>query len=187
MAKQGFGAIFQLSATTITGSTGKLSEVTSVGIPNPTQGTSETTHHESAGGVREYLPDLVDIAEFTVKLNVTPGSTTDLAAAAAAVSRALYFFKSTVPGHVDDLHLYRPGHRHQLRNRRRRHQRHHEGDAEGEADRRGHEGLMPAPTRDRSRRSAGAGPSPSDSTPSAPWRRNTTSRLRWCSSAISRR
>jgi hypothetical protein len=98
MAKQGFGAIFQLSATTITGSTGKLSEVTSVGIPNPTQGTSETTHHESAGGVREYLPDLVDIAEFTVKLNVTPGSVTDLAAAAAAVSRALYFFKSTVPG-----------------------------------------------------------------------------------------
>lgn len=98
MAKQGFGATFQLSATTITGTTGKLTEVTSVGIPNPSQGAIDTTNHESAGGVKEFLPDLVEIGEFTVKINVTPGSTTDLACAAASVSRTLYFFKSTVPG-----------------------------------------------------------------------------------------
>lgn len=98
MAKQTFGCTFQLSATTISGATGLLSQVISVGFPNPTTGKTDVTHHGSTGGQREYLPDLADCGPITIKLRVTPGDTTDLACTAAAAARTLYFFKTTVPG-----------------------------------------------------------------------------------------
>jgi hypothetical protein len=98
MAQTGFGATFQLSATTIADiTTGKLLEVLEVGFPDPVTGTTETTNHDSPGAVREYLPDLVNLDPVPVKMNYTPGSATDIACEAAAYARALYYFKARVP------------------------------------------------------------------------------------------
>lgn len=103
MAKQTFGCTFQLSPTAITGTTGKLSQVTSVSFPNYTTGKTDVTHHESPGGVMEYLPDLVDTDEFTIDINVTPGDTTDVACRTAASSRALNYYVIKVPGSAGTL------------------------------------------------------------------------------------
>jgi hypothetical protein len=98
MTKQTFGTTIQISASAISGATGKLSTVTSVGFPNPSTGTIDVTHHESPGGIEEVLPDLVSMAEFQVKILVTPGDTTDVACNTAAVSRAMYYFKINAVG-----------------------------------------------------------------------------------------
>lgn len=99
MAKNTFGTLFQLSATSITGATGKLAAVQSVGFPNPQQGVTDTTHHESTGGQKEFLPNgLVEFSEMKVKIQVTPGDTTDVACTTAATSRALYYWKLSANG-----------------------------------------------------------------------------------------
>lgn len=97
MAKSGFGAKFQLSATAITGSSGELVEVTSVGFPNSEVELIEATHHQSTGGQREHVAGLIDIGEMAVEMNLVPGSTTDTTAETAVASRALYYWKLTVP------------------------------------------------------------------------------------------
>src|SRR5688500_4908091 len=97
MAKQGFGSTFQLQATAISGSQGLLAEVTTVGIPEIQTAWIDTTHHGSTGGIEEGLPGLVSMGDVPIEMNLVPGSATDLACAAAAVSRTIYYFKSTVP------------------------------------------------------------------------------------------
>jgi Lambda phage tail tube protein, TTP len=97
MAKHGFGAQFQLSASAISGSTGLLVEVVSVGIPSSEIDLIDATHHASAGAQREYLAGLIDTNEFTVEMNLVPGSTTDTTCETAAAARVAYFWKITVP------------------------------------------------------------------------------------------
>lgn len=97
MAKHGFGAQFQLSATAIVGAAGLLTEVTSVGLPGSEVELIETTHHASTGAQREYIAGLIDMPEFTVAMNLVPGSTTDTTAETALASRAIYYWKITVP------------------------------------------------------------------------------------------
>lgn len=106
MAKNTFGTTFQLSATTISGTTGKFAAVQSVGFPNPQQGTVDTTHHESTSGIKEFLPSgLVEFSEMKVKIQVTPGDTTDTACVTAATSRAVYFWKLNSNG-VSAAYVY---------------------------------------------------------------------------------
>jgi hypothetical protein len=97
MAKSGFGAIFQLSATAIVGSAGALAEVTNVGLPNSEVALEDATHHGSTGAQREHIPTLIEIADLEVEMNMVPGSTTDTTCETAVASRALYYWKITVP------------------------------------------------------------------------------------------
>jgi hypothetical protein len=65
--------------------------VVGVSPPSPSLDTVESTHHGSSGGVRTHIPGLLDYGEISVRLFLSPGSTTDgkvLASVAARTARA---------------------------------------------------------------------------------------------------
>jgi hypothetical protein len=97
MAKSGFGAKFQLSAAAIVGAAGELAEVTNVPLPKSEMALIDATHHGSVGAQTEDIPGLINLPPMAVTMNLVPGSTTDTTCATAATSRALYYFKITVP------------------------------------------------------------------------------------------
>ncbi|MFL6862606.1 MAG: hypothetical protein ACJ8DZ_06360 [Allosphingosinicella sp.] len=99
MAQNTFGCTFQLSATAITGtSTGKLSEVTNVNLPDPSRDAEETTHHDSVGGVAEMQPSaIVNVGQIEVEMNWVAGSATDIQCEAAVYSATVQYFKARAP------------------------------------------------------------------------------------------
>jgi hypothetical protein len=97
MAKSGFGAIFQLSAVVIVGAAGALAELTKVPLPKTELELEDSTHHGSVGGQREDIPLLINLPPMTLEMNLIAGSTTDTTCQTAVLSKALYYFKITVP------------------------------------------------------------------------------------------
>lgn len=84
----GFGAKFAIHDGT---SLVELDGVYSVTPPSPQLETKDSTHHGSSGGVRTHIPGLLDYGEITVRLFLSPGSTTDsklLTLIAARTARA---------------------------------------------------------------------------------------------------
>ncbi len=95
MAKLGFGATFKLHNGTVLVAFG---EVTGVTPPKPKGSAVETTHHASAGGIKTFIPGLVELGDIEVKGNCNPGDATELLATAQIVTRVSRAFEVTVPG-----------------------------------------------------------------------------------------
>lgn len=94
MAKHGFGAKFFLhNGTALT----EISEVLAVTPPSASVETIDTTHHGSAGGVREFIAGLIDTGEGSIRVNWVPGSASDTLLSAALASRAVKAWKINVP------------------------------------------------------------------------------------------
>jgi hypothetical protein len=64
----------------------KLNQVKSFGLPSPEVEQIESTHLES--DAKEFIPGDTDFGEFEVKLNLRPGSTTDLLLEDAAADQS---------------------------------------------------------------------------------------------------
>ncbi len=70
----GFGAKFSIHDGS---SLVELDGVVSVSPPSPEVGNTETTHHGSASGARTFMATLIDYGSISVRLFLSPGSTTD--------------------------------------------------------------------------------------------------------------
>lgn len=92
--KHGFGAKFFLGNPT---TLAEIADIVSVTPPSPTVETIDITTHGSAGGVREFIPGLMDSGEATVKINYIPGSAGDVILAGALASRSVRPFKINLP------------------------------------------------------------------------------------------
>ena len=95
MAKLGFGASFKLhNGVALVAFT----EITSIEPPTPKGSAVETTHHASAGGIKTFIPGLVEIGDLTVKGNCNPGDATHVVANAQIVARVFRTFEAIIPG-----------------------------------------------------------------------------------------
>lgn len=95
MAKLGLGATFKLHNGTALAA---FSEVTGVEVPTPKGSAVETTHHASAGGVKTFIPGLVEVGDLVVKGNCNPGDATYNLAITQIAARTSRAFEITVPG-----------------------------------------------------------------------------------------
>lgn len=95
MAKLGLGATFKLNnGSTLT----SFGEVTSVTPPKPKGSAVETTHHGISGGVRTFIPGLIEVSDIVVKGNCNAGDATDLLGTGRVAARASVAYEMTIPG-----------------------------------------------------------------------------------------
>lgn len=71
----------------------ELDGVVSVSPPSPEVGNFETTHHGSASGVRTFGAGLIDPGAISIRLHLSPGSTTDTKVLAFMAARTERAFK----------------------------------------------------------------------------------------------
>jgi hypothetical protein len=88
MAEKNFGAAFLLGASAAANATlTKIAEVLSVKAPSLSRGTIDTTTHDSAGGVMEFMGEgVADPGVLTVQIHRVPGSDSDAKLLAAVAS-----------------------------------------------------------------------------------------------------
>lgn len=79
MAERNFGAAFYIGATSAANAVlTKAAEVLSVKAPSLSRGTIDTTTHDSANGVMEFMGEgVADPGELTIQIHRVPGSATD--------------------------------------------------------------------------------------------------------------
>lgn len=92
--KHGFGAKFFIGNPT---TLAEIADIISVGPPSQTVETIDVTSHGSAGGVREFVPGLIDAGELSIKINYIPGSPGDVILAAALSARTARPWKINLP------------------------------------------------------------------------------------------
>ena len=95
MAVLGLGVTFKLHNGTALIA---LGEVTEVDPPTPKGSAIETTHHQSAGGIKTFIPGLVELDDLTVKGHCNPGDATHLLITQQVYARTIRAFEMTVPG-----------------------------------------------------------------------------------------
>lgn len=89
----GFGAKAYLHDGT---SLFELDGVVGVSPPSPEVGNTETTHMGSAGGARTFMATLIDYGSISIRLFLSPGSTTDTKVLAFIAARLQRAFKISV-------------------------------------------------------------------------------------------
>jgi predicted secreted protein len=90
LARIGHGALFQIrdvAASPIAYVT--VGEVTSISLPNISRDAIDATHTESTGGIREFIPGLVDNGEVSIEMNFVHQSASDTLIRAQFASSAL--------------------------------------------------------------------------------------------------
>lgn len=95
-AKHGIGARFFIQNPEV-----EIPDLMAVTPPSPTVETIDTTTHGSAGGVREFIAGLTDPGEASIRVNWIPGSSADVALAAAAATKEVIPFRINVPAAND--------------------------------------------------------------------------------------
>lgn len=95
MSKLGLGATFKLhNGTTLTA----FGEVTSAKPPMPKGSAVEDTNHGNAGGVRSFIPGLIEYSDIVVKGNCNVGDATHLLATGRIAARVVTSYEMTIPG-----------------------------------------------------------------------------------------
>ena len=72
-----YGVALQLGDGEVTEAFTTIAEVTDLPSPAPTLGTTDVTPHDGTGW-REFIPTLLEMAEFTITVNYVPTETTHL-------------------------------------------------------------------------------------------------------------
>lgn len=83
-ALNGFGTTFGI--TDGAGGFTVVAEIGDITLPNTTRGTHDVTHQQSPGGIKEYIPGLIDNGKCSFDINYVPGGTSEAALDAALVA-----------------------------------------------------------------------------------------------------